>query len=164
VIIATDKTKARSILVMKDDYDNTIHLSDKLQLSARGESGDATQFERSALQDAEQLRAVAARRRRNLADYLRSRLPFNVNLLIAGYDNEKDECEFYVLNYLAAIVTTKFVAHNYGGFFSTAILDNKYRDDMTREEAYDLLKDCVHEIKKRLIINMPNFHVKIVEK
>jgi 20S proteasome subunit beta 4 len=35
---------------------------------------------------------------------------------------------------------------------------------MTREEAYDLLKDCVREIQKRLIINMPSFQVKIVDK
>ena len=54
--------------------------------------------------------------------------PFNVNLLIAGYDNEKEACEFYVLDYLASMVTTKFAAHGYGGFFSTAILDSKYRD------------------------------------
>ena len=52
--------------------------------------------------------------------------PFNVNLLIAGYDNEKAECQFYVLDYLASMVTTKFAAHGYGGFFATALMDNKY--------------------------------------
>ena len=31
--------------------------------------------------------------------------------------------------------------------------------DMTREEAYELLKDCVKEIQKRLVINLPNFEV-----
>ena len=35
---------------------------------------------------------------------------------------------------------------------------------MTREEAYELLKDCVREIQKRLIINMPNFQVQLVDK
>ncbi len=29
------------------------------------------------------------------------------------------------------MVKTKFAAHGYGGFFSTAILDNKYRDGTT---------------------------------
>jgi 20S proteasome subunit beta 4 len=50
-----------------------------------------------------------------------------VNLLIAGYDNEKAECQFYVLDYLASMVTTKYAAHGYGGFFSTALIDSKYR-------------------------------------
>ena len=36
--------------------------------------------------------------------------------------------------------------------------------DMTREEAYELMKDCVAEIHKRLIINLPNFQVQIIDK
>jgi len=31
--------------------------------------------------------------------------------------------------------------------------------DMTREDAYELIKDCVYEVQKRLIINMPRFQV-----
>ena len=69
----------------------------------------------------------------------RFQTPFNVNLLIAGYDNEKDECEFYVLDYLASMVTTKFAAHGYGGFFSTAILDNKYRDGEKSQSTFGYL-------------------------
>ena len=33
---------------------------------------------------------------------------------------------------------------------------------MTPEEAYEVLKDCVREVQKRLVINMPNFQVKMV--
>ena len=31
--------------------------------------------------------------------------------------------------------------------------------DMNRDEAYDLMKECVKEIQKRLVINLPNFEV-----
>ncbi len=51
-----------------------------------------------------------------------------MNLLIAGYDKGSDECKFYALDYLGAKVETKFSAHGYGGFFSTALMDKKYRD------------------------------------
>lgn len=34
---------------------------------------------------------------------------------------------------------------------------------MTREEAHDLMKECVREIHKRLIINLPNFQVQVVD-
>ncbi len=36
--------------------------------------------------------------------------------------------------------------------------------DMTQDEAYNLMKDCVREIQKRLIINLPNFEVQVVDK
>lgn len=35
--------------------------------------------------------------------------------------------------------------------------------DMTKDEAYGLLKDCVREIHKRLIINLPNFQVQLID-
>ena len=31
--------------------------------------------------------------------------------------------------------------------------------DLTKDEAYELMKDCVREIQKRLVINLPNFEV-----
>lgn len=35
---------------------------------------------------------------------------------------------------------------------------------MTRDEAYELLRDCIAEIHKRLIISLPNFQVQIIDK
>ena len=35
--------------------------------------------------------------------------------------------------------------------------------DMTKEEAYKLLQACVTEIHKRLIINLPNFQVQLID-
>lgn len=36
--------------------------------------------------------------------------------------------------------------------------------DCTVEEAYALLKKCVREIQKRLIVNLPNFKVQKISK
>lgn len=36
--------------------------------------------------------------------------------------------------------------------------------DCTEEEAYALLKKCVREIQKRLIVNLPNFKVQKISK
>lgn len=35
---------------------------------------------------------------------------------------------------------------------------------MTEAEAYDIMIKCVEEIQRRLIINLPNFHIQIVDK
>ena len=35
---------------------------------------------------------------------------------------------------------------------------------MTEAEAYDLMKSCVREVHKRLIINLPNFAIQVINK
>eukprot|EP00093_Oithona_nana_P005313 05313.XXX_233259_232339_1 [CDS] Oithona nana genome sequencing. len=173
-MVAIDKTNARSIMVMKDDYDKSFQLSDKMIMSVVGESGDTTQYaefiakniQLYKMQHGYELspKACANFTRRNLADYLRSRTPFTVNLLMTGYDEESEECELYTLDYLASMVKAPFAAHGYGGFFTTAIMDRDYRKDMNEKEAYDLMRSCVKEVQKRLIINLPNFQVQTISK
>merc|ERR1712050_684139 len=108
--------------------------------------------------------AAANFTRRNLADYLRSRTPYQVNLLIAGYDTETGKPELYFMDYLASMIKTNFAAHGYGGFFTTALLDRHYRKDMTRQQAYNLMVECVKEVQKRLVLNLPNFAVTVIDK
>ena len=43
-------------------------------------------------------------------------------------------------------------------------MDRHYRKDMTREQAYNLMIECVKEVQKRLVLNLPNFAVRIVDK
>ncbi len=50
-----------------------------------------------------------------------------MNLIIAGFDKEKECCEMYLLDYLAAMVKVPYAAHGYGGYFTTAIMDRHYR-------------------------------------
>ena len=35
---------------------------------------------------------------------------------------------------------------------------------MNETEAYELMRSCIREIHKRLIINLPNFQVQVVDK
>ncbi|XP_040581942.1 proteasome subunit beta type-2 [Lepeophtheirus salmonis] len=174
VMVATDQTCAQSILMLKDTCEKTYPLTNHLLMSALGESGDTTQFaefmakniQLYKMRNAYEMSPSEAANftRRNLADYLRSRTPFHVNLLIAGYDKKSDKAELYTMDYLAGMVKTEHASHGYGGIFSSGILDRNYRPDMTVEEGYDLIKTCVAEVQKRLIINLPNFSVQIINK
>lgn len=56
----------------------------------------------------------------------------------------------------------EYAAHGYGGFFSLSIMDRYHAKSATVEEAYELLKKCIREIQKRLIVNLPNFKVQVV--
>lgn len=86
-----------------------------------------------------------------------------VNLLMAGYDKNEGP-SLYFMDYLASMNKCPFAAHGYGAFFSLAILDRYYTEDVTRARAVELLTMCVEEIKRRFIINLPAFRVRIVDK
>lgn len=173
VIVAADMSTAQSVLLMKDDEDKLYKISSKLVMAVSGEAGDTTQFAEYIAKNVQLYKmrngyelspkATAHFTRRNLADYLRSRSPYFVNMLLAGYDSDTGP-ELYFLDYLASLVKVPFAAHGYGGFFSLSIMDRYHRKDMSVTEGYDLLKKCVKEIQKRLIINQPNFKVQVIDK
>ena len=40
-----------------------------------------------------------------------------------------------------------YAAHGYGGFFTLATLDRHYKENMTLDEAKDVLKKCIAEVR-----------------
>lgn len=171
VMLAADMTNAHSIMVMKTDENKLFKLSNKLALAVSGEQGDCVQFAEYIAKNIQLYKMrntyelspkeAANFTRRTMAETLRSRSPYHVNLLMGGYDDEKGTQLFY-MDYLASCSSLDYAAHGYGGYFSIAILDRNYKENMTKEEAYDLMKKCVQEVHKRLIINLPNFKVQII--
>lgn len=82
---------------------------------------------------------------------------------IFSYD-EKEGPELHYIDYLANAKSVKYAGQGYGGMFCASIFDRYYRPDITQEEAYDVFKKCVVEIQKRLVINLKNFNVSVVDK
>ncbi|XP_073946195.1 proteasome subunit beta type-2-like [Choristoneura fumiferana] len=173
VMIAADQSNSHSIMVMKDDEEKIYKISDKLVMGVIGDSGDTTQFAEYIAKNIQLYKmrngyelgptAAANFTRRNLAEYLRSRTPYFVNLLMAGYDKENGP-ELYFMDYLASSVKVPFAAHGYGGFLSVSIMDRYHKPDLTEEQAYDILKMCVKEVHKRLFVSLPNFQVTVVNR
>ena len=83
---------------------------------------------------------------------------------MAGYDQNTDSTHLYWMDYLATLAELPYCAHGYGGYFTLSTMDAYYKEDMTPEEGLELMKKCISEISKRLIINLPTFRVKIVDK
>lgn len=105
-------------------------------MAVSGEPGDATQFSEFIAKNIQLYKmrngyelspkAAATFTRRKLADYLRSRTPYHVNLLMAGHDEETGP-ELFFIDYLASCVKAPYACHGYGGFFSLTILDRYHR-------------------------------------
>ncbi|AAS50384.1 AAR019Wp [Eremothecium gossypii ATCC 10895] len=174
VILATSKAVTRGISVLKADDDKTRQLSPHSLMSFSGEPGDAVQFS-EYIQANMQLymirenyelspQAQASYVRSELAKSLRSRKPFQVNVLIGGYDTRAEKPELYQIDYLGTKVELPYAAHGYSGFYTFSLLDHHYRPDMTTEEGLKLLKLCVEELQRRMPIDFKGVLVKVVDK
>merc|ERR1711907_359176 len=171
VIMAADTSRARSIVVMKGDDDKIMQLEQNKILGASGEAGDSAQFCEFIQRNIHYnnyrtdvplgTAAVANFTRNNLAKALRSR-PYHVNLLLGGYDTDSGPALYY-MDYLASMEKMDFAVQGYAGHFLYGLLDKEYRPNLSEEEAVKLLKVCFEELKRRFLINSPNFIIKIVD-
>ena len=97
-----------------------------------------------------------------MAQSLRSRSPFQVNVLMGGYDQIEQQAKLYWMDYLGTLQQVTKGAHGYAGYFVNSVLDQHYRQDMTVEQGLEACKACIKELKTRFIINQPTFTAKIV--
>lgn len=121
-----------TIKYMVSDLDKIHKISDKLLMATIGEAGDTVQFTEYIsknlalykMRNGYELSPAAAAHftRKNLAEYLRSRTPFNVNLFVAGYD-EQEGGELHYIDYLANAKSVNYAGHGYGGMFCASIFD-----------------------------------------
>eukprot|EP01091_Cochliopodium_minus_P002942 TRINITY_DN12773_c0_g1_i1.p1 TRINITY_DN12773_c0_g1~~TRINITY_DN12773_c0_g1_i1.p1 ORF type:complete len:194 (+),score=38.61 TRINITY_DN12773_c0_g1_i1:71-652(+) len=173
VLIAADTMQTRSIVVMKNNLDKVLVLDEYKLLSCVDLSaGDRDHFsdyiQRNLhfyeLKNDKKLstNATANYTRRELANALRSRNPYNVNILLGGVD--KGIPSLYYIDYLASSNKLNFGAHGYCSYFVLSIFDKYWKSDMSLEEGKQLLKRIIEEIHKRFSFNQANFTVKIVDK
>merc|ERR1712122_77929 len=117
VLLASDTNCAHSIVVMKQDDDKMYKINQRGAMLVTGEAGDKVQFAEYIQRNLQLYKmvngfelstnAAANYTRRELATSLRSRKPYNVNMLIAGYDDDDDENKgpsLYFMDYLSALV------------------------------------------------------------
>ncbi|KAH9886261.1 N-terminal nucleophile aminohydrolase [Trametes meyenii] len=174
VIVAADTTAARSIVKMKVDEDKIKVLSPHLLMAFSGEPGDTVQFaeyiERNIrlyqIRNTYALRPPSAASwiRRALADSLRSRRPYAVNLLVGGYDTSTHTPHLYWIDYLGTMSEVPFAAHGYGAYFALSLLDRYHDPEAPLEEGLATLRRCLDEVAKRLVVTPEKYKVKIVDK
>ncbi|KAI0752895.1 N-terminal nucleophile aminohydrolase [Daedaleopsis nitida] len=174
VIVSADTTAARSIVKMKVDEDKIKVLSPHLLMAYSGEPGDTVQFaeyiERNIrlyqIRNTFPLRPSPAASwiRRTLADSLRSRRPYAVNLLVGGYDTSTHTPHLYWVDYLGTMSEVPFAAHGYGAYFALSLLDRYHDPEAPLEEGLAILRRCIDEVAKRLVVTPEKYKVKVVDK
>ncbi|XP_078437123.1 proteasome subunit beta type-2-B-like [Wolffia australiana] len=171
-VVAADTSATSSILVHKSNEDKIMKLDSHKLLGASGEPGDRVQFTEYIQKNVHlyQFRngiplttaAAANFTRGELATALRKN-PYNVNLLMAGFDKDTGP-SLYFIDYLATLHKVEKGAFGYGSFFCLSLMDRYYHSAMTLPEAIQLVDKCIMEIRSRLVVAPPNFLIKIVDK
>lgn len=105
------------------------------------------------------------------ANYCRSELasalrkgPYQVNILLGGYDEKDGTASLYFLDYMASLQKVQFGAHGYASSFCLSIMDRETKPGMTEADAMQVIDHCIHEIHTRFLISQPNFMIKIIDK
>ena len=103
-----------------------------------------------------------ARFRTQLAQFLR-KSPYNVNLIIGGYEPSKGPSLFF-MDYLASIHELSRCAHGYAAHFTLGLLDRFYKKDLSEAEGIEIIHRCISELETRFLVNRTGFVIKIVDK
>lgn len=174
-IIATSKAATRGISVLKVTDDKTRRLNQHNLIAYTGEAGDTVQFAEyiqaniqlyTMREDDMELspKAIASFVRNQLATSIRSRKPYQVNVLLGGYNPKTDTPSLYWLDYLGTSVELPYAAHGYAAFYCSSLLDRHYRKDMNVEDGLELMNMCLKELETRMPIDFKGVYVKIVDK
>lgn len=172
VLLAADRNAARSIVQYKADEDKLTQLDQYKLLGATGPTGDRNNFCEYIQKNITlyELRtgvslsthAAAKYTRNQLAEALRQN-PYQVSLLLGGWDKATGPSMYY-MDYLGSMHQMKIAAHGYASYFGLSIMDRYWKENMTVEEAVDLLQKCISELKTRFILSLQEFKIKIVDK
>ena len=143
VLIVTDTAVNRSIFTLKHNEDKITELSSHKIMGCSGEQSQRYSWENYisrnlALQELRTgvelgLEPCAQWMRTQMAEALR-RAPFQVNLLIGGYDHKEQRAKLYWMDYLGTLQQVNKGAQGYAGYFVNSVLDNSFKHDMTLDE------------------------------
>ncbi|ORY72023.1 nucleophile aminohydrolase [Pseudomassariella vexata] len=174
VLIAASKAAMRGATILKTSDDKTRQLNKHTLTAFSGEAGDTIQFSEYIQANAQLYsmrnetdlspKALANYVRGELASSLRSRKPYNVNLLLGGVDPITNKPSLFWLDYLAALAPVPYAAHGYAQYYCLSILDKHHQPDISLEEGIKLLVLCTDELKRRMPIDFKGMTVKAVTK
>ena len=132
VIIVTDTAVNRSIFTLKHNEEKIMNLSSHKIVGTAGESTDRYQFTNYMMRNLQlqELRTGHEMSVEATAQYMRSELaaalrkgPYQVNLMIGGYDHIEQRSKLYWMDYLGTLQQVNKGAQGYAGYFVNSVLD-----------------------------------------
>ena len=63
--------------------------------------------------------------------------------------------KLFWLDQYGSMQNMQYAAHGFASNFAYSVLDQRYRNDMSRREAADLIRECFKQLRQRYVINSP---------
>lgn len=172
VLLGADMAQIRSIVVLKPDENKMADIDSHKAMSLTGPNGDRVAFAEYIKKNIAlytlrhgvtlSTHAAANFTRKQLAEALRSD-PYQVNILLGGYDEEQGAALYY-MDYLASMAKVPYAAHGYASFFVSGLLDRTCKPKMTLEEAQEVMAACIKELGTRFLVNAKHWCFKVIDK
>ena len=170
VILAADKNIANSIIKLQDDDEKIISIGENQLIGSSAEVSTRKSFARlikANLQynyyrhNTKLLTKESANFTRNMIwESLRSRNPYQVANMIAGFD--EGQPNLYLIEQLGGMEKVTRGAIGYAAYFLLGLMDSYYKKDMNLNEGKECIKKCIEELKTRFLINLVNFDVYLI--
>lgn len=177
VLLVSDASVGRSIVVFKQDEDKMEQISNRVVMAMSGGAADRDQFGSLIKRNIilKELRNQRELSTAEIANFTRAELhesvrkaPVQVNILIGGVDENIDKTEaipsLYYMDYLASMVQVPFGVQGHASNFCLSLLDATWKKDLNEEEVIDLFKKCCTELNTRFLISFPAWKVRILTK
>ncbi|OQV14621.1 putative Proteasome subunit beta type-2 [Hypsibius exemplaris] len=154
------------------DTDKTYRLGEKLLLLTNGETGDTEQFGEYLEKNLKLYRMATLRSlhirgglfvRAQIAEFLRSRTPYQVNMLLGGHDEIEGPSLFFI-DYLGTLAKMPFAVHGYAASFSFGLLDKALPAGHERAAGSGTTPVLHQRLYKRFILNIPKFKIHKIDK
>ena len=87
--------------------------------------------------------------RRSLAESLRSKNPYAVNLLLGGFDTTTTIPHLYWIDYLGTKAVVNYGAHGAGMYVALSLMDKWWYEGMDKKAGMVLLHKCIAEVQNR---------------
>lgn len=100
--------------------------------------------------------------RNHLVSSLRTNPTCQVAMLLASCE-PNDGPKLHFIDMQGSAQSLNYSGHGLGTAISASILHDLWKPNINREQAYDIVKRCVSEIQNRLVINLRNFEVIVVD-
>ena len=162
VLVVTDTAVNRSIFSLKHDEDKIMDLNQFKVVGAAGEQTDRYQYTNYIKRNLElqEFRTGCEMGVEATANYMRTELatalrkgPYQVNLLIGGYDLQEKRAKLFWMDYLGTLQQVNKGAQGYAGYFVNSVLDNHFKHDMSLEQGMEAARQCIRELRTRFMIN-----------
>ncbi|XP_032598292.2 probable proteasome subunit beta type-2 isoform X2 [Drosophila grimshawi] len=99
----------------------------------------------------------------NVVANLRNRVKHQVALLLGGYDNDTGSL-LSSIDAQGSSQTLNYAVYGMGYSVCNRILQKTWKPDLPFDEAHEIIRMCIKEIQKSLIINQNCFHIFVVDK